>query len=520
MEIDKDFAGSLFMPKKRFHDLVYSNLIKFIREKNDNIKKETIIFCFFLFHIGCQFFWNSLYCLHTENICLSAIDKNVFCPLFSSSGRENMVRQAVKVGLLGLGTVGQGVVRIISDHQQDLYKETGLHVEIDKVLVQDLHKKRETEVNPDQITLHPEEVIENPEIDVVIEVMGGIEPAKEYILTALKRKKHVVTANKDLMALYGAEILRVAQEKQCDVYYEASVAGGIPILRVLMDSFSSDRIHKIMGVVNGTTNYILSKMSQNKANFENTLSEAQKLGYAEADPSSDVNGWDAAYKMSILSTLGFHIAVHPDEVDVRGITQVTMEDIELGKDLGYELKLLGLAKRDDEKVEVSVQPTFLSRKHPLASIDGVNNAILIEGEAVGETMFYGPGAGSLPTATSVVSDLVTIIRNMKLGVNGQRMVAPYETKRLKTDREKGSKYFLRLVVADERGVLARLTQLFAENHISMEQVIQKPYNGGYRAEIILVTHEAVKADLNRVLASIHQQDGISELKSCYPVLER
>jgi homoserine dehydrogenase len=370
------------------------------------------------------------------------------------------------------------------------------------------------------MTLHPEEVIENPEIDVVIEVMGGIEPAKEYILTALKKKKHVVTANKDLMALYGAEILRVAQENQCDVYYEASVAGGIPILRALMDSFSSDRIHKIMGVVNGTTNYILSKMSQNKASFENTLLEAQKLGYAEADPSSDVNGWDAAYKMSILSTLGFHIAVHPDEVDVRGITQVSMEDIELGKDLGYELKLLGLAKRDDEKVEVSVQPTFLSQKHPLASIDGVNNAILIEGEAVGETMFYGPGAGSLPTATSVVSDLVTIIRNMKLGVNGQRMVAPYETKRLKTDREKGSKYFLRLVVADERGVLARLTQLFAENHISMEQVIQKPYNGGYRAEIILVTHEAVKADLNRVLASIHQQDGISELKSCYPVLER
>ena len=430
-----------------------------------------------------------------------------------------MVRQAIKVGLLGLGTVGQGVVRIISDHQQDLYKKTGFHVEVHKVLVQNLNKKREAGVDPDRLTLHASEVIENPEIDVVIEVMGGIEPAKEYILTALKQKKHVVTANKDLMALHGAEILRVAQENQCDVFYEASVAGGIPILRALMDSFSSDRIYKIMGIVNGTTNYILSKMSQSKAGFEETLAEAQKLGYAEADPSSDVDGWDAVYKMSILSTLGFHVAIHPNEVDVKGIAQVSIEDIEIGSDLGYELKLLGLAKRDNHKVEVSVQPTFLSKKHPLASINGVYNAIFIEGEAVGETMFYGPGAGSLPTATSVVSDLVTIIRNMKLGVNGQRMVAPYETKQLKTDQEKVSKYFLRMVVADERGVLAQLTQLFAENHISIEQVIQKPYNGGYRAEIILVTHEAEKADLNHALATIKKQDCISELKSCYPVLE-
>lgn len=429
------------------------------------------------------------------------------------------MQKEIRIGLLGLGTVGAGVVRIILNHQEELYKQTGLHIQIHKILVRDKNKKREVPVDPDLVTVNADEMIKDPEIDVVVEVMGGIEPAKQYILEALKRKKHVVTANKDLMALHGAEILRVAQENRCDVFYEASVAGGIPILRALTDSFSSDRITKIMGIVNGTTNYILSKMSQSGAGYQETLEEAQKLGYAEANPGSDVEGWDAAYKMSILSTLGFHVAMNLNEVDVKGITDVSIEDIELGKKLGYEMKLLGLAKLDDHKIEVSVQPTLVRKTHPLASVNGVYNAIYIEGEAVGETMFYGPGAGALPTATSVVSDLVTVVRNMKLGVNGQKMVAPYKEKRLKTDYEKYAKYFLRMVVADQRGVLAQMTQLFANNHISLEQVIQQPYNGGYRAEIILVTHEAAKRDLEDALTQMREMDVISSIESCYPVVE-
>ncbi|MGA8941946.1 MAG: homoserine dehydrogenase [Thermoactinomyces sp.] len=429
------------------------------------------------------------------------------------------MQKEIRIGLLGLGTVGAGVVRIISNHQEELYKQTGLHLKINKILVQDKNKKREVSVEPDLLTVHAEEIIKNPEIDVVIEVMGGIEPAKQYILEALNRKKHVVTANKDLMALHGAEILRVAQENRCDVFYEASVAGGIPILRALTDSFSSDRITRIMGIVNGTTNYILSRMSQSRAGYQETLEEAQKLGYAEANPASDVEGWDAAYKMSILSTLGFHVAMNLNEVDVKGITDVSIDDIELGKKMGYEMKLLGMAKLDDQKIEVSVQPTLVRKTHPLASVNGVYNAIYIEGEAVGETMFYGPGAGALPTATSVVSDLVTVVRNMKLGVNGQKMVAPYKEKQLKTDYEKYAKYFLRMVVADQRGVLAQLTQLFANNHISLEQVIQQPYNGGKRAEIILVTHEAAKGDLKEAMSQMREMDVIDSIESCYPVIE-
>jgi homoserine dehydrogenase len=428
-----------------------------------------------------------------------------------------MERTSVKVGLLGFGTVGTGVVRIIVAHQEDLFKQTGLSIEIHKILVRDRGKKRNVAGTEHLLTDRAEEVLYDPAIDVVVEVMGGIHPAKEYICAALEQGKHVVTANKDLMALHGAEILTLAKERGCDVFYEASVAGGIPILRALEESFSSDRITKMMGIVNGTTNYILSKMSQDGAAYEAVLKEAQALGYAEADPTSDVDGIDAARKMTILSTLGFRVAVNLEEVDVKGIREVSKEDIAFGKKLGFEIKLLGLAQRDDDKIEVSVEPTMVHRSHPLASVNGVFNAVYVYGEAVGETMFYGPGAGELPTATSVVSDLVTVVKNMKLGVNGQGMVAPYKEKRLKADGEKHSKYFLRMVVADQRGVLAQITQLFADNRISLGQVIQQPYHEGHEAEIVLVTHQIAKSDLQQALHALADMQVIKEIKSWYRV---
>ncbi|UFJ39039.1 homoserine dehydrogenase [Brevibacillus humidisoli] len=428
-----------------------------------------------------------------------------------------MEKQVVKVGLMGLGTVGTGVVRIVRGHQEDLQKQTGLGIEIHKILVQNMGKARSITDVDDCITTDVNDLLFDPQIDVVVEVIGGISPAREYILAALDQGKHVVTANKDLMALHGAEILQKAQERGCDVFYEASVAGGIPILRALVEGFSSDRITRMMGIVNGTTNYILTKMSQEGAEYAEVLKEAQELGYAEANPTSDVEGLDAARKMAILSTLGFRVPMNLDDVEVKGISQVSKEDIAYGKRMGYEMKLLGIARRDNEEIEVSVQPTMIPKSHPLATVNGVFNAVYVHGEAVGETMFYGPGAGELPTATAVVSDLVTVVKNMKLGVNGRGMVAPYKEKILKEDHQKVSKYFLRLIVADQRGVLAQITQLLAENDISLDQVLQQPYNGGEQSEIIMVTHLAAKSSMDTVLAALSDMSVIYELKSCYRV---
>ncbi|WP_126427930.1 homoserine dehydrogenase [Brevibacillus marinus] len=428
-----------------------------------------------------------------------------------------MEKQVVKVGLMGLGTVGTGVVRIVRGHQEDLQKQTGLAIEIHKILVQNRDKQRSIDDVEERITTDANELLYDPQIDVIVEVIGGISPAREYILAALDQGKHVVTANKDLMALHGAEILQKAQERGCDVFYEASVAGGIPILRALVEGFSSDRITRMMGIVNGTTNYILSKMSQEGADYAEVLKEAQELGYAEADPTADVEGLDAARKMAILATLGFRVPMNLDDVEVKGISQVSKEDIAYGKRMGYEMKLLGIARRDDEQIEVSVQPTLIPQSHPLASVNGVFNAIYVHGEAVGETMFYGPGAGELPTATAVVSDLVTVVKNMVLGVNGRGMVAPYKQKVLKSDRQRVSKYFLRLIVADQRGVLAQITQLLADNDISLDQVLQQPYNGGRQSEIIMVTHLAAKSSMDAVLAALRDMSVIHELKSCYRV---
>lgn len=428
-----------------------------------------------------------------------------------------MNKHKVCVGLMGLGTVGTGVVRIVQNHQEDLVKQTGMEIEIKRILVQQLEKQRNITLPHDLVTTDPQVLLNDLEIDVVVEVIGGIEPAKTYILQALEHGKHVVTANKDLMALHGAEILKKATEKGCDVFYEASVAGGIPIIRALVEGFSSDRITKIMGIVNGTTNYILTKMSQDGAKYEDVLKEAQELGYAESDPTSDVEGLDAARKMAILSTLGFHVDMSLDDVSCKGISKVTQEDIQYGKQLGYEMKLLGIAKRDDDMIEVSVEPAMIHRSHPLTSVNGVFNAVYVYGEAVGETMFYGPGAGELPTATAVVSDLVTVVKNLKLGVNGRGMVAPYREKKLKDDEQIYAKYFIRLIVLDRRGVLAEMTQLLANHDVSLEHVLQKPYNSGHKAEIIIVTHESTKNGMELVLEKFAQQDYIVEVKSCYRV---
>lgn len=423
----------------------------------------------------------------------------------------------ISIGLLGLGTVGSGVVKIIEDHQDKLMHQVGCPIKVKKILVKSLDKERPIDIDPSVLTTDVNDILLDSDIDVVIEVMGGVEKTKDYLLQALNNKKHVVTANKDLMAIHGAELLQTASENECDLFFEASVAGGIPILRSIVDGLSSDKITKIMGIVNGTTNFILTKMSKNGAAYEEVLKEAQELGFAEADPTSDVEGLDAARKMAILATLGFSMEIDLDDVSVQGITSITEEDIQYGKQLGYTMKLIGMAKQEDDKVEVSVQPTLLSDSHPLAAVQNEYNAVYVCGEAVGETMFYGPGAGSLPTATSIVSDLVVVMKNMRDGVNGKSIVSPQYPKKLKADNEIFSKYFLRLHVSDETGVFAEITSLFAEHHISFEKILQLPIVKRETAEIVLVTHHASKQDFEDILVRLRDLKSVKDIKSTYRV---
>ncbi|AKG35862.1 homoserine dehydrogenase [Paenibacillus durus] len=423
----------------------------------------------------------------------------------------------VKVGLLGLGTVGTGVVRIVQGNQEDLSSQVGSPIHIERIAVKNCDKPRSIEIDPAKLTTDPWEVIRDPEIDVIVEVMGGVDATREYILEALERGKHIVTANKDLMALYGTEILEKAQEKQCDVFYEASVAGGIPIIRTLIEGFSSDRIVKIMGIVNGTTNYILTKMSQEGASYDDVLKEAQELGYAESDPTSDVEGLDAARKMAILGTLGFRTNVELRDVSVSGISGVSKEDILFAKRLGYEMKLLGIAESDNDEFSISVQPTMIRTSHPIASVNGVFNAVYVYGEAVGETMFYGAGAGEMPTATSVVADLVAVIKNLKLGVNGLKQIVPYKNKKLKSDDDIYFKNFLLLHVDDKAGVLAKITQVLAECDVSLDSVVQQANPNNPAAEIIIVTHDASKSSMNKVLRRFEELEVIRRVKSHYRV---
>ncbi|QGQ47877.1 homoserine dehydrogenase [Metabacillus sediminilitoris] len=425
--------------------------------------------------------------------------------------------KAIHVGLLGLGTVGSGVVKIIEDHQDKLMHQVGCPVKVKKVLVKNIEKNRQIHIEKEILTTNVEDIISNPEIDVVIEVMGGVEDTRQLLIEALKAKKHVVTANKDLMALYGTELLSIATENGCDLFYEASVAGGIPILRSLVDGLASDRITKMMGIVNGTTNFILTKMTKLGSAYEDVLKEAQDLGYAEADPTSDVEGLDAARKMAILARLGFSMHVDLEDVNVKGISSVTDDDIDYSKRLGYTMKLIGIAQRENGKIEVAVEPTLLPETHPLASVNDEYNAVYVYGEAVGETMFYGPGAGSLPTATSVVSDLVGVMKNMRLGVNGRSAIAPQFEKQIKSPDHIFAQHFLRISVKDQVGAFSKITSLFSERGVSFEKILQLPIKNSNLAEIVIVTHKAAQSDFEEILQHLNDLAVVEKVKSTYRV---
>ncbi|SDI29438.1 homoserine dehydrogenase [Planococcus glaciei] len=399
------------------------------------------------------------------------------------------MKNEISIGLLGLGTVGSGVAKILQQHQQDLHHKLGVQVSIKKVLVRNNNKERLSILDPNVFTTDIDEILNDSSLDIIVEVMGGMGEAKRAIEEALKAGKQVVTANKDVMAQYGHDLLKLADEQKCDLFYEASVAGGIPIIRTLEDGLASDRISSLMGIVNGTTNFILTKMKKENMSYEKALAEATRLGYAEADPSADVDGLDAARKMVILSSLAFSTEVHIDDVLVRGMSEIQDGDLEMANNFGYTMKMVGSSKKDEDGIEVAVEPIFLANSHPLASVNNEFNAVYIYGDAVGETMLYGPGAGSLPTATSVVSDIIAACRNLLLEVNGKRVHSAQHERVIKPESSRFAKYFHRLLVKDEVGVLSKLTAIYSKHGASLQSVMQHPAAQEGQAELVFLTHQ-------------------------------
>lgn len=415
----------------------------------------------------------------------------------------------ITVGLIGFGTVGSGTAAILENNRYDISTRSDTDIVIKKALVRDVHKER-----PDCqniiLTDDPKDLLEDSEIDIIVEVMGGIEPARTYILQALNNGKNVVTANKDLLAESGEELLETAKRNGRDLYFEASVAGGIPIIAALRQSLTANRISSLVGIINGTTNYILSAMTEQGRDFTDVLKEAQELGYAEADPVSDVEGLDAGRKLAILASLAFNTRVTFKDVYAEGISNISAADIRYADELGCVIKLLAIGKHQEGGVEVRVHPALLSKSHPLANISGVYNAIYVTGDAVGETMFYGKGAGALPTGSSVVADVIQIARNMATGSEGSLNCGCYNSYPIIARDNFTTGYYIRLKVKDEPKVFATLALYFAEAGISFNSIIQKP-RPDKSAEIVLVTHPCREGQLRQALQSVNAYDKLDKI---------
>ena len=430
---------------------------------------------------------------------------------------------AIKIGLLGLGTVGTGTAKI-------LLNPSGRHpllqeIEIKKVGVRSLSKSREVELPPNVLTTDLEEIITDPDIDIIVELLGGLEPANSLIMQAIAAGKHVVTANKAVIARYGAQIYTAANEAGIYVLLEATVGGGIPVIKPLKQSLRVNHIQSVIGIVNGTTNYILTRMSEEGVDFDEVLAQAQQLGYAEADPTADVDGLDAADKIAILASLAFGDRLRIEDVYCEGIRQVSAADINYADKLGFVIKLLAIAgqtRDEQEALQVRVHPTLLPKNHPLAKINGVYNAILVEGEPIGQVMFFGPGAGSGPTASAVVSDIVTIAGTLKSGERAKHLnpllgcshqhycqITPIE--------ELVTRFYTRFLCLDLPGVIGHLGTCFGKYNVSLESVVQIGFQNEL-AEIVVVTHHVREGNFRQALAEIRALESIDTIPSILRVI--
>ena len=422
-----------------------------------------------------------------------------------------MNTKKIKVALLGVGTVGTGVYKLIQRRADVMVRTIGAEMEVSKILVHNLNKQREG-IDASLLTDNWQEIINDPEIQIVVEVMGGIEPARTMILEALHAGKHVVTANKDLLAAYGKELLDAAEEKHCDLLFEAAVAGGIPIIRPLKQCLAGNEIDEVIGIVNGTTNYILTKMFEENMSFEEALAKATELGYAEADPTADVEGLDAGRKVAIMASIAFHSRVVFDDVYTEGITKITADDIAYAKEFDSVIKLLGVAHNTEGGIEVGVYPMLLNKEHPLASVRDSFNAVFVQGDAVDDAMFYGRGAGELPTASAVMGDIIDVARNIEYGCNGRISCTCYRETPIKKFDEVENKFFLRMQVKNQPGVLASIATVFGSHGVSIARVVQKHIKGN-QAELVIVTDKVREDYLKNALEQLRDIENIFEISS-------
>ena len=420
------------------------------------------------------------------------------------------MKRELGIGMLGCGVVGSQVARLLTEDSGDFAARSGAKLSLKKIAVRDVAAKRE-HVKSDLLTKDADALVNEPSIDIVIEVMGGIEPARTLILKAIANGKSIITANKALLAKHGAELFEAADKKGVDLYYEAAVGGAIPILRPLRESIVGDHVHRIMGIVNGTTNYILTKMDEEGSDFSAALKEAQQLGFAEADPTADVEGHDAAAKAAILAGLAFHTRVTSDQVSAEGITKISARDVAVAHDIDHVIKLLAIAELTEKgEVSVRVQPTLLPRQHPLAAVRNAFNAIFVEAESAGELMFYGRGAGGAPTASAILGDLIAIARNMTSGGAGHGE-SDYAELKFADPGSVNTRYLIRLDVNDRPGVLASVAQIFATNKVSIETVRQS--GRGNSAELIVMTHSADEGSLGKTVKELAKSEVVKSVES-------
>lgn len=422
----------------------------------------------------------------------------------------------VKIALLGLGNVGRGVWMILNSNKEEIMKRSGYEVEVAKILVRDISKPRGVEVPLGLLTTDFNDIINDDEIKIVVEVMGGIEPAREYMIAAMDKKKHIVTANKMLLATGGDEIFEKADKEGVMFNYEASVAGGIPIINGINESLTANKVERLYGIVNGTTNYILTKMAFDGLDFNDALKEAQEMGYAEADPTSDIEGFDSQYKLAILSSLAFGTKIKIEDVYREGITKIESVDIQYAKEFKKVIKLLAIVKDNEGRLELRVHPTMIPENHPLANVYDSFNAVLIKGNAVGDLMFYGRGAGDLPTGSAVVSDVVSILRsNIEIENLNPVVKNNLWVKEINDISEIDSKYYMRLTVADRPGVLGEISSVVGANNVSLRSVIQKGLDveNENKVTIVLVTHMTKEGNIKSAIEELYKLDAVYKINN-------
>jgi len=409
----------------------------------------------------------------------------------------------VKIALLGFGTVASGVPFLLKENGEKINQSAHSEIEVAKVLVKDEDEKNRLLAagNDFNFVTNVDDILSDQDITIVVELMGRIEPAKTFITRALEAGKHVVTANKDLLAVHGAELLEIAKANKVALYYEAAVAGGIPILRTLANSLASDKITRVLGVVNGTSNFMMTKMVEEGWSYDDALAEAQRLGFAESDPTNDVDGIDAAYKMVILSQFAFGMKVAFDDVAHKGIRNITPEDVAVAQELGYVVKLVGSIEETPSGIAAEVTPTFLPKSHPLASVNGVMNAVFVESIGIGESMYYGPGAGQKPTATSVVADIVRIVRRLNDGTIGKDFNEYSRDLVLANPEDVKANYYFSILAPDSKGQVLKLAEIFNAQDISFKQILQDGKDGD-KARVVIITHKINKAQLENVSAEL------------------